>query len=95
MNIKTILTAFMAGTFALSSVALADNMAGTVVAVTPTLITVQRGKDVWNIKCGAGTHTTVKGELKVGASVSISYDAPDAQKKEEPMTAPTDAPAGS
>ena len=94
MKMKTILIAITAGSLALSSVAFADSMAGVVVTVTPTLITIQKGTELWDIKRGTGTHTAVTGDLTVGANVTVNYDSPDAQKKELPQNVPTPTPAG-
>ena len=44
------------------------------------MITVQNGKEVWDIKLTAST--TVSGDKKVGSTVTVTYNAPDAQKKE-------------
>ena len=72
----------VAVSLALSNAAVADTtqMTGTVLAVAPTSITVQKGKEVWVIK--RGPSTKVSGDLKVGATVTVNYNAPDAQKKE-------------
>jgi hypothetical protein len=64
---------------------------GKVLAVSSTVVTVQSGTDVWDIK---RTQTTiVTGTLKVGALVTIKYNAPDGQKKEGPTNSnPTATP---
>ena len=43
-------------------------------------ITVQNAKEVWDINLTASTK--VSGDKKVGSTVTVIYDAPDAQKKE-------------
>ena len=43
---------------------------GPVLAVTDTTVTVQKGDDKWEINRGS---VKVKGELKVGAKVTIEY----------------------
>jgi hypothetical protein len=93
MKTKSFLIAIVS--LALSGAALADtaSMMGTVVAVTPTVITVQKGTEVWDIKLGQGTSTTVTGNLTVGATVTVRYNVPDAQKKEAPTTGGTPTPA--
>ncbi len=44
---------------------------GPVLAVTPDSITVQKGKDKWELARDA--NTKVKGDLKVGSKVTIEY----------------------
>jgi hypothetical protein len=44
---------------------------GPILAITDTVITVQKGKDKWEIARGADTKVT--GDLKVGAKVTITY----------------------
>ena len=81
---------------ALSSIAFGQitNMTGTVKAVTSTTITVQKvNGEQWDIKRTSTTNVT-SGELKVGSTATISYNTPDAQKKEAP-TGGTPTPAGS
>ena len=90
MNLKFLLTALIAVTF-FSSVVRGDEMSGTVVAVTPQAITVQKGTEAWIIK--RTTTTKVTGELKVGSTISIQYNAPDAQKKEDPISIGTPTPS--
>src|SRR5690349_10456154 len=67
---------------------------GKVLAVSSTTITIQSGNDVWDIK---RTETTkVNGTLKPGSSVTVTYNTPDGQKREGPVTStnPTPTPAG-
>lgn len=80
----------MLASLVLANLAFADpaEMTAKVVALTPTLITVQKGTELWDIKCGAGTSTTVTGDLQVGTTVTISYDGPDAQMREAPGNVP-------
>jgi hypothetical protein len=91
VKIKSFLIAIVS--LALSGAALADtaSMTGTVVAVTPTVITVQKGTEVWDIKRTATT--TVTGDLKPASTVTINYNTIDAQKKENPTTGGTPTPA--
>ena len=44
---------------------------GPVLALTPTSITVQKGKDPWTVSRDANTKVT--GNLAVGSKVTISY----------------------
>jgi hypothetical protein len=55
-------------------------MTGKIIAVTSDKITVQSGKEVWDISLTATTK--VSGDQKVGSTVTVTYNAPDAQKKE-------------
>jgi hypothetical protein len=76
-TMKNILTAALCGTILLGAAALqaADvntyQVTGPVLEVTPTSITVQKGKDKWEIARSADTKVT--GEVKVGAKVTIYY----------------------
>jgi len=45
---------------------------GPVLEITDTMIVVQKGKDKWEIAKDA--NTKVKGNLKVGAKVTIQYE---------------------
>jgi LysM repeat protein len=56
---------------------------GPVLEVTPTTITVQKGKDKWEIARDNGTK--VSGDLKVGSKVTIQYEmkAASIEVKEE------------
>ena len=82
MKIKSILIAIAAASLTLSSTAFAQtaHMTGKVIAVTSDKITVQKGKEVWDINLTASTE--VSGDKKVGSTVTVTYNAPDAQKKE-------------
>jgi hypothetical protein len=78
---KTLLR--QAGSFVLTLVALlvfagsalADDhnyqVTGPILAVTPTSITVKKGKDPWTVSRDANTQVT--GDIKVGAKVTIKY----------------------
>lgn len=55
---------------------------GKVLAVTSSMITVESGKDVWEIT--RGPTTVIKGDAKVGARVTVTCNESDAQKKEAP-----------
>ena len=82
MKMKSILIAIAAASLTLSSTAFAQtsHMTGKVIAVTSDKITVQKGKEVWDINLTASTE--VSGDKKVGSTVTVIYNAPDAQKKE-------------
>ena len=82
MKMKSILIAIAAATLTLGSTAFAQtaHLTGKVIAVTSDKITVQKGKEVWDIKLTASTK--VSGDKKVGSTVTVTYNAPDAQKKE-------------
>jgi hypothetical protein len=82
MKMKSILIAIAATSLTLSSTAFAQtaHMTGKVIAVTSDKITVQKGKEVWDINLTASTK--VSGDKKVGSTVTVTYNAPDAQKKE-------------
>ena len=82
MKMKSILIAIAAASLTLSSTAFGQttHMTGKVIAVTSDKITVQNGKEVWDINLTASTK--VSGDKKVGSTVTITYNAPDAQKKE-------------
>lgn len=81
MNIKSILCVIVAGSVALSSIfAETATMTGKVVAVSSSSITIQKDSEEWVIK--RVPSTTVNGELKVGSTVTVTYNQPDAQKKE-------------
>ncbi len=66
-------------------------MTGKVLALSKDSITVQSGTDVWTIKRVPATKVT--GDLKPGSVVTISYNAPDAQKKEAPDSVPSPSAA--
>ena len=75
MNSKVIFLLAVAS-FALSSAALAAGaktyeVTGTVLETTPTKIVVQKGAERWEIDLDP--QTKVRGELKVGAKVTITY----------------------
>ena len=82
MKMKSILIAIAAASLTLSSTAFAQtaHMTGKVIAVTSDKITVHKGKEVWDINLTASTK--VSGDKKVGSTVTVTYNAPDAQKKE-------------
>lgn len=69
-------------------------MTGTVTAVTSSMITMQKTNgEQWNIARTSTTKVT-SGELKVGSKATLSYNAPDAQKKEDPAVSPSPTAAG-
>ena len=82
MKMKSILIAIAAASLTISSTAFAQtaHMTGKVIAVTSDKITVQKGKEVWDINLTASTE--VSGDKKVGSTVTVTYNARDAQKKE-------------
>ena len=82
MKMKSILIAIAAASLTLSRTAFAQTaqMTGKVTAVTSDKITVQNAKEVWDINLTASTK--VSGDKKVGSTVTVIYNAPDAQKKE-------------
>ena len=63
---------------------------GIVVALSQGSITIQQGADQWVIKRVPSTQVT--GELKVGSTVTVKYNAPDGQKREGPVTTGTVTP---
>ena len=65
-------------------------MTGTVLAFSSTTITVQKDSEVWDIK--RTKKTSVSGTLKVGSIVTVTYDSPDAQRKEGPGVADSPTP---
>ena len=90
MKLKLLLSVAVIGSFVLGGAfaqAQKKEIIGKVVAVTATTITVQRAneKGVWEIKIGSGTKTTVTSDVKVGATVTVSYIQTNAQKKEAPL----------
>jgi hypothetical protein len=94
MNMKSLLLfllmVIVAGRIA---VAQTSEMTGKVVAVSTSTITLQSDTGVWDIK--RSSSTSVTGALKIGTTVTLKYNTPDAQKKEGPITAtnPTATPA--
>jgi hypothetical protein len=72
---KSLLSLLLAGSLALSSVALGAGktyqVTGPVLEVNDSMIAVQKGKDRWEIARDASTKVT--GDLKVGAKVTITY----------------------
>jgi hypothetical protein len=76
MKLKTLFSIFAAGSFALSSVALAASsktyqVTGPVLEMNDSMIAVQKGKDRWEVARDSSTKVT--GDLKVGAKVTITY----------------------
>jgi Flp pilus assembly protein TadG len=92
MKMKSLLCVIVAGSFALSSAfCQTAEMTGTVTAVSRSSITLQNGTETWVIQRVPSTKVT--GDLKVGSTVTVSYNQPDAQKKEAPLGGtPTAAP---
>src|SRR5215813_14217702 len=72
---KSLLSLIIAGSLALSSVALAAGktyqVTGPVLEVNDSMIAVQKGKDRWEIARDANTKVT--GDLKVGDKVHVTY----------------------
>jgi len=108
MKTKLLLSLIAAASLTASNAALAAGaksyqVTGTILEVKPTMIAVQ--KDGERLEMDLDPQTKVSGELKVGATVTITYvmsatkveaagasGAPDAQKKKEPVSAPSPAP---
>ena|SRR5438105_2298511 len=107
MKIKTAFSLITAANLALGTAAFAAGaksyqVTGTILEVKPTMIAVQ--KDGERLEMDLDPQTKVSGELKVGATVTITYvmsatkveaaaaGAPEAQKKKEPVSAPSPAP---
>ena len=72
---KSLFSLLVAGSLALSSLALAAGrtyqVTGPVLEVNDSMIAVQKGKDRWEIARDSSTKVT--GDLKVGAKVTITY----------------------
>src|ERR1700732_5246376 len=72
---KSLLSLVVAGSFAMSSLALGAGktyqVTGPVLEVNDSMIAVQKGKDRWEI--ARDSSTKVNGDLKVGAKVTITY----------------------
>ena len=108
MKTKLLLSLIAAVSLTAASAALAAGaksyqVTGTILEVKPTMIAVQ--KDGERLEMDLDPQTKVSGELKVGATVTITYvmsatkveaaaaaGAPEAQKKKEPVSAPSPAP---
>ena len=92
---KSLLSLTIAGSLALSSLALAAGktyqVTGPVLEVNDSMIAVQKGKDRWEIARDASTK--VNGELKVGAKVTITYTmtATEAEVKADKGAAKSEA----
>jgi hypothetical protein len=76
MNMNTAFSLLAVANLALSSAAFAAGaktyeVTGPVLEVTDTMITVQKGKDRWEINRDANTKVT--GDVKVGDKVHITY----------------------
>jgi flagellar basal body P-ring protein FlgI len=93
MKTKFLLCVIAAVSLAGSGILLAQTTTatGTVVAVSQGSITIQQGPDQWVIKRVPSTQVT-GGELKVGSTVTLKYNAPDGQKREGPVTTGTATP---
>ena len=72
---KSLFSLVVAGSLALSSLALAAGktyqVTGPVLEMNDSMIAVQKGKDRWEI--ARDSNTKVTGDLKVGAKVTITY----------------------
>ena len=109
MKIKTAFSLIAAANLVLGTTAAfaagakSYQVTGTILEVKPTMIAVQ--KDGERLEMDLDPQTKVSGELKVGATVTITYvmsatkveaaaaaGASDAQKKKEPVSAPSPAP---
>ena len=95
MKTKLLFSIIVAGSVLLNCAVFGQTaqMTGKVLAVSSSVITLQKDAEVWDIK--RTQTTTVSGALKVGSTVTVTYALPDAQKKEGPSTAtsPTPTPA--
>lgn len=93
MKLQSFLCVILAVSLSLGSAVFAQSasITGTVVAVAGGKITIQKGTEVWDIKQTATTK--VNGDLKVGSVVTVNYNGPDAQKKEEPVSNPSPSAA--
>jgi hypothetical protein len=73
--LKRLLVAVLVIPFVMTGAALADDhnyqVTGPVLAVSPTSITVKKGKDPWTVSRDANTQVT--GNLAVGSKVTIKY----------------------
>src|SRR5438034_3093607 len=88
MKMKSLLSLLAAASLALSSAAFAAGaktyqVTGPVLEVTDTMIAVQKGTDRWEV--ARDSNRKVTGELKVGATVTITYTM-DATKVSEAFT---------
>jgi hypothetical protein len=88
MNLKTI-SIIMAFSLALSGAVRAagaktQEVTGTVLQTTPTKIVVQKGTERWEIDLDP--QTKIRGELKVGAKVTITYTMSAAKIDAGPLT---------
>jgi hypothetical protein len=106
MKTKLLLSLIAAASLTASSAAFAAGaksyqVTGTILEVKPTMIAVQKDGD--RLEMDLDPQTKVTGELKVGATVTITYvmsatkaeaasGAPGAAKKEEPVSSPSPAP---
>jgi hypothetical protein len=92
---KSLLSLAVAGSLALSSLALAAGktyqVTGPVLEVNDSMIAVQKGKDRWELARDASTKVT--GDLKVGAKVTITYSmtATDVEVKADKGAAKSEA----
>ena|SRR5438445_9066644 len=72
---KSLLSLVVAGSLAMSSLALAAGktyqVTGPILEMNDSMIAVQKGKDRWEI--ARDSNTKVTGDLKVGAKVTITY----------------------
>src|SRR6266446_2231948 len=109
MKIKTAFSLIAAAnlvlgtTTAIAAGAKSYQVTGTILEVKPTMIAVQNDGD--RLEMDLDPQTKVTGELKVGATVTITFvmsatkadasaasGAPGAAKKEEPVSSPIPAP---
>ena len=93
MKMKSFLCIAVAGSIALSSSLFGQTsqMTGRSWPLPESLITIQKDGEEWAIR--RVPSTKVNGDLQVGSTVTITYNEPDAQKKETPMGG-TPTPAG-
>ena len=78
-----VLAVLLVASFAFAAGVKTYQVTGPVLEVTPTTITVQKGKDKWEI--ARDNTTKVTGDLKVGSKVTIQYEmkAASIEVKEE------------
>jgi hypothetical protein len=67
-----VLAVLLVASFAFAAGVKTYQVTGPVLELTPTTITVQKGKDKWEI--ARDNTTKVTGDLKVGSKVTIQYE---------------------
>lgn len=84
------LLATLLGATILSGIALGQtaNVTGKILAVSPRSLTIQKGREIWEVK--RTNSTKVDGPLKVGSTLTVTYNPIDAHKKEAPVDSDKD-----